>query len=56
MCIRDRWEGVNNSAEGYINSMSITAVPEPSSIALFAVGGLLFGTVLVRRRARLRGV
>jgi hypothetical protein len=46
-----QWEGVNDSTQGYINSMSITAVPEPTSIALFGLGALCLGTFALRRKS-----
>jgi hypothetical protein len=45
-----QWEGVTDSTAGYINAMSITAVPEPSAYALML--GLVAGLVLLRRRCR----
>ncbi len=47
-----QWEGVNDSTMGYINSMSIEAVPEPSTYALLAVAGAAFAGYRLRRRAR----
>lgn len=45
-----QWEGVNTSTEGYINSMSLEAVPEPSTYALLSLAGAaLFGYRLRRR-------
>ncbi len=40
-----QWEGATTSTEGYINAMSITVVPEPSTIGLLlgaGVVGLMF--------------
>jgi hypothetical protein len=45
-----QWEGVGTSTQGYLNAMSITAVPEPSAYALML--GLVAGLVLLRRRCR----
>ena len=47
-----QWEGVNDSTMGYINSMSIEAVPEPSTYALLAAAGAAFAGYRLRRRAR----
>lgn len=47
-----QWEGVNTSTEGYINSMSIVAVPEPSPIALCGLGTLCVGAIALRRCRR----
>jgi hypothetical protein len=47
-----QWEGVNDSTMGYINSMSIEAVPEPSTYALLAMAGAAFAGYRLRRRAR----
>lgn len=47
-----QWEGVNNSAEGYINSMSLEAVPEPSTYALLSLAGAAFIGYRLRRRTR----
>jgi hypothetical protein len=44
-----QWEGVSDSTAGYINAMSITAVPEPGTFALMAGIGAL-GLIYVRRR------
>ncbi len=44
-----QWEGVNTSTEGYINAMSIAAVPEPATWALLG-GSLTVLTVFARRR------
>jgi hypothetical protein len=44
-----QFEGVNTSTAGYINAMSITAVPEPSTYALLA-GVLALGLIVLRRR------
>jgi len=46
-----QWEGVNTSTEGYINSMSIVAVPEASSIALLGVGAVCLGAFALRRKS-----
>jgi hypothetical protein len=44
------YEG-SEGGSGYLNALKVsTVVPEPSSLLLFALGGLFFG--LVRRRAR----
>jgi hypothetical protein len=47
-----QWEGANTSTAGYINSMSIETVPEPSTYALLAVAGAAFAGYRLRRRAR----
>lgn len=44
-----QWEGVAVSTEGFINAMSITAVPEPSSFALLS-GLMALGWIAIRRR------
>lgn len=43
-----QWEGVNNSSEGFINSLAIVAVPEPSTWAMLGIGAV--GVVLAGRR------
>jgi hypothetical protein len=47
-----QWEGANTSTEGFINSMSIEAVPEPSTYALLALTGAAFAGYRLRRRQR----
>jgi hypothetical protein len=47
-----QWEGANDSTWGFINSMSIEAVPEPSTYALLALAGAVFAGHRLRRRAR----
>jgi hypothetical protein len=47
-----QWEGVNDSTWGFINSMSIEAVPEPSTYALLAMAGAAFAGYRWRRRSR----
>lgn len=47
-----QWEGANNSTEGFVNSMSIEAVPEPSTYALLALSGAAFAGYRLRRRQR----
>lgn len=47
-----QWEGANNSTEGFINSMSIEAVPEPSTYALLALAGAALAGYRLRRRQR----
>jgi hypothetical protein len=47
-----KWEGVGTSTQGYINSMSIETVPEPSALALFGLGAV---TCLVRHRRNVHG-
>jgi len=47
-----QWEGVNTSTEGFINSMSIEAVPEPSTYALLALAGAAFAGYRLRRKNR----
>lgn len=42
-----QWEGVAVTTEGYINAMSITAVPEPSTLGLLALAGV---ALLLRKR------
>lgn len=42
-----QWEGVADTTEGYINAMSITAVPEPSTLGLLALAGV---ALLLRKR------
>ncbi len=44
-----QWEGAVDSTAGYINAMSISAVPEPSTLLVLAAGGL---TLLLLRRFR----
>lgn len=43
-----KWEGVSTPTEGYLNSMSIEAIPEPSSLVL---SGMALAMVVRRRRA-----
>ena len=45
-----QWEGVNDSTQGFINSMSIEVVPEPSTYALLAMAGAAFVGYRLRRR------
>jgi hypothetical protein len=47
-----QWEGANTSTEGFINSMSIEAVPEPSTYAMLVVAGAAFAGYRLRRRKR----
>jgi hypothetical protein len=47
-----QWEGVNVTGEGFINSMSIEAVPEPSTYALLVMAGAAFAGYRLRRRVR----
>jgi hypothetical protein len=47
-----QWEGANTSTEGFINSMSIEAVPEPSTYAMLVVAGAAFAGYRFRRRKR----
>ena len=47
-----QWEGVNDTTKGYINSMSITAVPEPATCALLGLAGVAFAGYRLRRRGR----
>lgn len=47
-----QWEGVNDPGQGFINSMSIEAVPEPSAYALLAMSGAAFAGYRLRRRTR----
>jgi hypothetical protein len=47
-----QWEGVNDSTWGFINSMSIEAVPEPSTYALLAMAGAAFAGYRWRRHSR----
>lgn len=47
-----QWEGVTTTTEGYINAMSITAVPEPSTFALIAGAGALILGLRRNRRER----
>ena len=44
-----QWEGTTTSTAGYINGMTVTAVPEPSAYALIA-GTFVLGWIMVRRR------
>lgn len=44
-----QWEGVTTTTEGYINAMSITAVPEPSTLGLILGAGVL-GVMFRRHR------
>jgi chitinase len=43
-----------NSTDGFVDNVSLTAVPEPSSLAVMAIG-LLFGYSALRLRRRTRG-
>jgi hypothetical protein len=43
---------VESGGFGYLNAMQITAVPEPSTAALLALGALGLGVALIRRRAK----
>ena len=45
-----QWEGVAVTTEGYINAMSITAVPEPATLGLLAGAGVL--ALLFRKRQK----
>ncbi len=47
-----QWEGANDSTWGFINSMSIEAVPEPSTYALLALAGAAFAGYRLRRGLR----
>lgn len=47
-----QWEGVNDTTQGFINSMSIEVVPEPSTYALLALAGSVFAGYRLRRRVR----
>lgn len=47
-----QWEGVNDSTQGFINSMSIEVVPEPSTYALLGMAGAAFAGYRLRRRKR----
>lgn len=46
-----QWEGVTTSTEGYLSSMSITAVPEPASVVFWAGMAAFSGLIYRRRRA-----
>ena len=35
-----QWEGTVTSTQGYINAMSISAIPEPSTLMLFGIAGI----------------
>lgn len=43
------WDGATTTGEGYLNAMSVTVIPEPSTFALFAVSALA-GIIAYRRR------
>jgi hypothetical protein len=44
--------GLNTPAYFAMDDLTVTAVPEPATIALLAGGGALFGWLAVRRRVR----